>query len=545
MLLALQALVAGPARGGAAPASAVDTFNFAEAARCRLRTGSAPDWCRMVVETVTGQLTSREARFEWWRRTVGLFLGPAAFLVLLLLPLDGLSQDAHRLAGVVALVVVWWITEAIPIAATALAGAALTVVLGVASAQEALAPFASPTIFLFLGSFILAEAMAVHGLDRRLAFALLSRRAVRGRPARLRVAIGLTTAAISMWMSNTATAAMLLPVALGILGAVATESERRGRAGFLLVLAYSASIGGIATPVGTPPNLITIGMLDQLAGRDIDFFRWVAVGLPLALAIYGALTLIARWLYPLPRARGSTETEDYTGPTLSAWSRGETNCLVAFSLAVSLWIAPGVVAIVAGPSSPAYRFVAARLDEGVVALLAASLLFVLPVDWKNRAFTITWSHASRIDWGTILLFGGGLSLGRMMFTTGLAELIGKGLVAASGAESLWAVTAVMAAVAILTTEVASNTAATNMLVPVAVAIASAAGVSPVPPAMAVAFGASMACMLPISTPPNAIVYGTGMVPVTAMIKFGVLLDFLSFVAIVAGLRLLCPLLGLV
>ncbi|RPJ60986.1 MAG: anion transporter, partial [Acidobacteria bacterium] len=246
----------------------------------------------MVVETVTAQLTSREARFEWWRRTVGLFLGPAAFLLLLLMPMTGLSQEAHRLSAVVALVVIWWITEAIPIAATALAGAALTVVLGVTSAQDALAPFASPTIFLFLGSFVLAEGMASHGLDRRLAFTLLSRRSVSGRPARLRVVVGLITAAISMWMSNTATAAMLLPVALGLLGA-ATHSELRGRAGFLLVLAYSASIGGVATPVGTPPNLITIGMLDQLAGRDIDFFRWMAVGLPIAVVIYAALTLIA------------------------------------------------------------------------------------------------------------------------------------------------------------------------------------------------------------------------------------------------------------
>jgi sodium-dependent dicarboxylate transporter 2/3/5 len=187
---------------------------------------------------------------------------------------------------------------------------------------------------------------------------------------------------------------------------------------------------------------------------------------------------------------------------------------------------------------------AARLDEGAVALVAASLLFILPVNWRERRFTITWGQASRIDWGTILLFGGGLSLGRLMFTTGLAERIGRALVAASGAESLWALTAVMTGVAILTTEIASNTAATNMLVPVAVAIAGAAGVSPIPPAMAVAFGASMAYMLPISTPPNAIVYGSGMVPVTAMIRFGLLLDIVAFAVIVAGLRLMCPVLGL-
>ncbi len=217
---------------------------------------------------------------------------------------------------------------------------------------------------------------------------------------------------------------------------------------------------------------------------------------------------------------------------------------MAFGTAVVLWIAPGVAALALGTSAAPYRFLSARLDEGVVALLAALLLFVLPVDWKRRQFTVTWAQASRIDWGTILLFGGGLSLGRLMFTSGLAEKIGTGLVSASGANSLWAITAVMCAVAILITEVTSNTAATNMLVPVALAISQAAGVSPLPPVLAVAFGASMAFMLPISTPPNAIVYGSGLVPITAMIRCGLLLDLVSFAIIVVGLRLLCPLLGL-
>jgi sodium-dependent dicarboxylate transporter 2/3/5 len=498
-------------------------------------------------------MTGREAQFEWWRRTIGLFLGPAIFLLLLALP-TGLPRDAHRLAAVVSLVVVWWVTEAIPVAATALLGAALTVVTGVSSAQDAFAPFASPTIFLFLGSFILAEAIAAHGLDRRLAMGLVRQPGVRGRPLRLRIAVGALAAGLSMWMSNTATAAMLLPVVLGLLGGARGARDRRGATGFLLVLAYSASIGGVATPVGTPPNLITLGMLDRLAGRDIDFFRWMALGVPIAMAMYGGLTLITRLLYPAappvadgsepPGARSDTAVMLGEPAAPRPWTRGETNCLVAFGLAIVLWITPGILALARGADSAAYKFVSSRLDEGVVALLAAALLFLLPVDWKRRQFTVTWSQASRIDWGTILLFGGGLSLGRLMFTTGLAERIGGGLIAASGAESLWAVTAVMTAVAILTTEVTSNTAATNMLVPVALAVASTAGISPVPPALGVAFGASMAYMLPISTPPNAIVYGSGLVPVTEMIRCGVLLDLFSFGVILGGLRLLCPLLGL-
>ncbi|RPJ71615.1 MAG: SLC13/DASS family transporter [Acidobacteria bacterium] len=492
------------------------------------------------------EFSQAERRFEWWRRTGGLFLGPVAFAALLALPLPGLSDEAHRLAAIVSLVVAWWVTEAIPVAATALLGAALTVVMGVASAQDAFAPFASPTIFLFLGSFILAEGIAANGLDRRLAFALLRSPWLASSPGRVRLAAGLLAGGLSMWMSNTATAAMLLPVVLGLLGGSARAGGAGGSAtGFLLVLAYSASIGGVATPVGTPPNLIAIGMLERLAGRDVDFFRWMALGVPLAAAMYAALTLIVRYMYPAAQTavQSSGERESEWGPT-GPLGRGEKNAIVAFGTAVILWITPGVTALAFGTSSAPYRFLSARLDEGVVALLAALLLFVLPVDWQRRQFTVTWAQASRIDWGTILLFGGGLSLGRLMFTSGLAEKIGIGLVSASGAHSLWTITAVMCAVAILMTEVTSNTAATNMLVPVALAISQAAGVSPLPPVLAVTFGASMAFMLPISTPPNAIVYGSGLVPITAMIRCGLLLDLVSFAIIVLGLRLLCPVLGL-
>ena len=312
------------------------------------------------------QVSQTERRFEWWRRTVGLFLGPAALATLLAMPLPGLSVEAHRLAAIVALVVAWWVTEAIPVAATALLGAALTVVLGVATAQDALAPFASPTIFLFLGSFILAEAIGAHGLDRRLAFGLLRSRWLASSPGRVRVAAGLLAAGLSMWMSNTATAAMLLPVVLGLLGGTARAGAAGGSAtGFLLVLAYSASIGGVATPVGTPPNLIAIGMLDRLAGRDVDFFRWMALGVPLSAAMYAALTVIVRYMYPEARKTVTSDRppEAASGPA-GPLTRGEKNTIVAFGTAVILWIAPGVAALALGTSAAPYRFLSARLARG-------------------------------------------------------------------------------------------------------------------------------------------------------------------------------------
>jgi sodium-dependent dicarboxylate transporter 2/3/5 len=518
------------------------------------------------MQPATSHLSAREQRFEHWRRTVGLFAGPAVFALVWWLPLASLEPRAHRLAAIAALVVTWWITEPVPIPATALVGAALMVVSGVAPAAAAFAPFASPTIFLFIGSFMIAEALAVHGLDRRVAARLLAVPWVGRSPLRVRLAFGALAGGLSMWMSNTATAAMLLPVATGVLAGGAAGTTANASKGLLLTLAYACSIGGVGTPVGTPPNLIAIGMLDNLTSRRIDFFRWMAVGVPVSLAMFGSLTLLARWLFPVGPARpaavasaagapgasdgnGAIPTAARAAPAAAAasepWTRAHTNCLVAFATAVVLWVAPGAIALLAGPSSGLYRLTSGRLDEGAVAILAAGLLFVLPVDWRRRQFTLHWSQAARIDWGTVLLFGGGLAIGHQMFDTGLAARIGHGLVQASGATSLWTITAVMTIVAVLTTEVTSNTAATNMLVPVAVAVAQAAGVSAAPPAMGVALGASLAYMLPISTPPNAIVYGTGRVPITDMIRCGLLLDVLSVAAVLVALRVLCPLLGLV
>ena len=487
-------------------------------------------------------VSAAEARFERGRRTVGLFAGPAAFLLLLAFPMAGLSLEANRLLAVMGLVVIWWITEAIPIAATALIGTSLTVLCGVAPAAEAFAPYASPTIFLFMGSFMIAQAIADHGLDKRLAIGLVKLPAVAGNLGRLRAAIGMLTLLISGWMSNTATTAMMMPIALGVLAG--TRAGRRGTTlapTFILTVAYAASIGGMMTPVGSPPNLITLGQLEKLAGVHIGFLEWMFITAPISL-VYGAVLC-----FVLPRFL-SDETEPASAQIHVStdrqrpWTPGQVNCAIAFGVAVALWIVPGLLALGAAPGGR-LATAASRLDEGVVAIVAASLLFVLPVNWKQRTFTLEWASASKIDWGTILLFGGGLSLGQLMFSTGLAAYIGEGLVRLSGAESLWAITAVSTLVALALSEVTSNTAAASMLLPVVLSIAAAAGVNPVPPAMGTCLGASLAFMFPISTPPNALAYGTGLVPITLMMRYGLLMDILGFGIIMAGLRVLCPILG--
>jgi sodium-dependent dicarboxylate transporter 2/3/5 len=501
---------------------------------------------RALVEE-SGGLSFGEAQFERIPQTAGLFAGPFAFVAVWLLPIAGLSVEAHRLAAIVSLVVVWWVTEAVPIPATALIGTALTVALG-ATAQEAFAPFASPVIFLFVGSFIIGRAISEHRLDYRIALSLLALGGVRGNLDRMRLALAGLAVVLSAWMSNTATTAMMVPVALGVIrssGAAISGGSRAYTSGFLLTLAYATAVVGLTTPVGSPPNLITIGLLDRLAGVRIDFVSWMMLMTPIALAIGAAMYILSTLFFPKAGVSGGVEPHlPQIGPLPKGLTPGQRNCVIAFALAVVLWVTPGLSALLGATDSDAGRLLTTRLDEGVVAVVAASLLFLLPVDWRRRRFTLRWSEASRIDWGTILLFGGGLSLGHQMFQTGLAEQVGMGLVATTGAESLWAVTAMALALGIMLTEITSNTATTNMLVPVVISICQAGDLNPVPPALGAALGASMAFMLPISTPPNAIIYGTGYVRITEMIKFGLWLDAIGFVIGIAELRILCPLLGL-
>jgi len=495
-------------------------------------------------------LSPAEERFERLRRTVSLFAGPLLFATALAVPMPALSPAAHRLAAILLWVLAYWIGEAIPIPATALLGPVLCVLLGIAEPAAVFAPFANPIVFLFLGSFLLAEAMIVHRLNERIALTVLSVRGLVARPRRLAIAIGLIPLSISMWISDSATTAMMYPILLGILATLRTpgsEAQRsRFESGLLLTISYAALIGGIGTPVGTPPNLIGIGMLEKLAGVRILFFQWMLLAVPILVLTATLMFWTMSRLFPPVQADATTVGEYVRArrSEMHGWTRGQKNTLAAFLVAVFLWIFPGVVATVLGPDSSLYTFCERHIPEGVVALLAALLLFFLPTSWKSRRFTLKWSDAMRIDWGTILLFGGGLSLGGLMFSTGLADALGRGIIGWSGVDSVWGLTAIAVGIAILLTEMTSNTATSSMVVPVVIALAESMHVSPVPPAIGVCLGASMAFMLPVSTPSNAIVYGSGRVPITSMIRAGVVLDVLAFGVIVAGLRVLCPLLGL-
>ncbi len=511
-----------------------------------------------AMESIAPTLGCAEAAFERWRRLLGAVGAPVGFILTWLLTMGVLEPKGQEMAAILVAVAVLWITEVLPLPVTAVVGPTLCVLLGVADARSALAPFADPIVFLFIGSFILARAMMLHRLDRRIALAFLRFPWIGGHPLRVLGSLGAVTAIISMWISNTATAAMMLPVALGILEVL--QQTREGAAdsnlrswpfatGMMLMIAYAASIGGIGTPVGSPPNLITIGLIRSLAGVEISFFRWMSLAVPTLAMMAVTLFFLLRFLHPAgsvsPRAAEKLgEYLNHQNSLAGRWTIGQINTAVCFSAAVLLWVLPGGLSVALAKDHPLMQFFDTRMPEAVAALIAASLLFVLPVNLRELRFTMSWEEAAKIDWGTILLFGGGLSLGKLMFETGVAEALGRGITGLMGASSLWTLTAVAIGMGILLSEITSNTSAANMVIPVVIALAKAAQVDPVPPALGACFGASYGFMLPGSVPPNAIVYGSGLVPITKMMRAGLLFDLLGFFLILGSLWMLCPLLGL-
>ncbi|WP_238986069.1 DASS family sodium-coupled anion symporter [Kocuria sp. SM24M-10] len=503
-------------------------------------------------------LSPREEKFERGRQTLGLFLAPAVAILFALLPLN-LDATQQTLAAVLLGVIILWICEPVPIPVGGLIGVAAVVILGVAPAGDVLAPFGSTTIFTFIGAFILAQAMLKHGIAQRLALAVLSIPGVGKSTYRIIIAFGVITCILSAFVSNTATVAMLMPTALGILAVIAQMMQDKGvvkadfdplrlrvGAALLLMLAYGASVGGLLTPVGSPPNLIGRGLIEEATGTRISFAQWMAVAFPICAAMFVVLAIVM-FLLNKPEIRRIEGVEDYIREHRAAqgkMSRAEKNTLIAFGLTVTLWLLPAFVSLFAGTESAAYIFLDDRLDEGIVAVLGASLLFILPTNWAKREATLTWSDAAKIDWGTIILFGTGIIFGSLLADTGLAETIGTGASENLNITNVVAITVFSAVLAVLISETTSNTASAAVIVPIVIPLCQAIGVDPFVPAMAATFAASFGFMLPVSTPQNAIVYGTGAVPITRMIRTGIVFDILGVALIVSIVPVMIALVGI-
>ena len=406
-----------------------------------------------------------------------------------------------------------WISQALHLSVTALLVPLLAALAGVLTVREALASFAQPVIFLFLGGFALAAALTRHGLDRALAVLML--RLARGR---LAVALGLLfalTAFLSMWLSNTATTAMMLPLALGLLrpqGEPEDSDGARLQVFVLLGLAYSASIGGIGTVVGSPPNAIAA------AQAGISFAQWMAIGLPL-VAVLLPLMVAVLFVVVRPRLGGSAGATEDTAPVADwGWTRERRLTIGIFILTVTGWVF----------GEPLGRWVGIGQDmDTVVALGAIALLSISGVlEWKDVE--------RQTQWGVLLLFGGGLALSQVMSVTGASTFLAQGLMAGVAGAPQWLVVLALVAFVVMLTELVSNTASAALIIPIVMGLAPALGMGADSLAVAVAISASCAFMLPVATPPNAIVFGSGRVPQRAMMRCGLVLNLVVMAVITSA-----------
>jgi solute carrier family 13 (sodium-dependent dicarboxylate transporter), member 2/3/5 len=479
-------------------------------------------------------------RFERRKRLIGLPLGPALAALVWYLASEG---PAPGLPALMTLAVTWWLTEALPAAAVALLVACGAVFTGLATPQVAFGAFGKPQLFLFVGTFFIAEAVRLHGLGERLARAMAS---VASGQLSLLCAIGFAAFFLSMLMSNASATAMLLPIAL----AASRGTSPRYQSALVLMVAWAASVGGLGTPVGTPPNLFGLAALRQ-QGIHIGFLEWMSFGVPIGAVMMAALIVVlclfhgVRRGQPLPAAIAG-ETPAGTKATKQAWSRGEVAVVSSIGVALVGWMLPSALQAIAA-DSPVTTWIEAHLSEEIVALLAGCLLFVLPAGphpaTGERRPVLTWEEATKIEWGVILLFGGGILMGDLARTTGLSAAWGKSLVELTSADSTLMIMALCTAVAIGLSELTSNTATATLMAPLAAELAAAAGAAPVPCVLGATLGASFGFMMPISTAPNALAYATGKIKISKMMGAGIVFDVIGFALIVGGLRVLCPLLG--
>lgn len=468
-----------------------------------------------------------------------------AFIAIYMLLREGGFTGQQQMVGAIfAATVALWITELLPLAVTGLVGMCLLVFLGGFKEKEVFTAFGDQIVPLFIGSFIIAKAMEVSGISDRFAYFILSRRWAAGSASRLLFSLGWISCLISLFVSNTATTAMLMPIGVSMLGALGAgnKGSNYGTA-VMLMLTWGSSVA-VGFPIGTPPNLIGISGIEKATGHKISFLEWMGFSMPITI-VMTAFCFIVLWKM---FGKGAPHTEDAIDvakqklASYGAFSRREKNVLIAFGVAFALWLIPDMTAMIFGPDHTVAKFLKDGMPASVAALLGAAMLFILPT---GKGPTLEWKEAATIDWGIIMVFGAGVALGTAMFSTGLAKELGEMAATTFGATSVWQITLLVTIAAVLLSELASNTAAATVLVPMAVGLAQGAGVSPIPPALGVALGASLGFMLPISTGPNAIVYSTGLISNKQMIKTGAIIDLIGIIVTFVCLWLFLPLLGLV
>jgi sodium-dependent dicarboxylate transporter 2/3/5 len=449
------------------------------------------------------------------RNRVGLVLGPLSFVLLQLLPAPAdLPPAAWQVAALAVWMAAWWLSEALPLAVTALLPLLVLPLLGTAPIQTVAPAYANPVIFLFLGGFLLAAAVERWGLHQRIALHLVH--LVGLRPDRLVLGFMLATALLSMWISNTATVMMMVAIGMAVANQT-TGAQRQTGTALMLGIAYAASIGGVATLIGTPPNAILAGVVRSTQGLEIGFAQWLAFALPLA----AIMLLLTWWLLthlwfraPPDSGRGGERALREARAALGPWSPQERRVSAVFVLVAAAWVLRGFIGW--EPLD--------RLGDAGIALTGALLLFALPDGSGGRL--LDWPSAARIPWDILLLFGGGFALAQGFADSGLTAALAGRLSLLAGADPLWLIGGVALLVVFLT-EITSNTATATLLLPLMAGLAEAVQLHPLLLMVPAAVAASFAFMLPVATPPNAIVFGSRQVSIGQMARAGVLLNLLG------------------
>jgi len=504
-------------------------------------------------------------------RSVGLILGPVLFLTVFFFPpfesfsvsagsllKEGdLAGDIEKLVfsmktvfALLLFMITWWLTEAVPLPVTALLPAVVLPWFHLVGLQEGkltgltfksvLANYANPVIYLFLGGFLIAAAMQKWKLDRRITYWFLSRGRMASDSHRVLLGVMVLSAFMSLWISNTATAAMLLPIGLGIVSQTgAKPGETRFGTAMMLGIAWAASIGGVGTIIGTPPNGIALGILDSTFAENegyerITFVDWMKFGIPYVVILIPIAWQVLLRLFP-PEERvlaGGPQQLLSKREELGRMSMGEKYTVAVFLLAVVLWVTNPFWGMLL-PSSLADRV--SWVDEFMIGLFAGVILFVIPVNKPTGEFVLKWEDTKTVDWGTLLLFGGGIALSDAMFRTGLASWLATSVIGMLGAPSILPLIAIVVLFVGLLSEVASNTAVTTMMVPIMISLGVGTGIDPVTLAISTALGSSLGFMLPVATPPNALVYATGYVKLSDMVRAGCILDIIGWMVTVGVL----------
>jgi sodium-dependent dicarboxylate transporter 2/3/5 len=477
-----------------------------------------------------------------YARYLGFFGGPLLFLILelILTPSADLSQKAIHVIAMAAWLITWWISEAAPVAVTSLLPLVLFPALGVMSMTEAAVPYANPVIFLFMGGFMIALALEKHKLHERIALSLIRVTGTSGNGIIL--GFTLSTGIISMWISNTATALMMLPIAVSVIdllkqqrspGEQTTQHEKNFALGLMLAVGYSASIGGIATIIGTPPNVVFVGFMKEFYGQEMDFGKWMLVGVPVSMVtLFACYFIITRLLFPnrMAHLEGSEQLIRQKFEALGPIRKEEKLVLLVFSVTSFCWIFQQPLNAWFGKEA---------LNDTNIAIAGGLTMFLVPVEFRSWKFLLDWESTSRLPWSILILFGGGICLAKAMETAGIIQWIGDAVAQQSALSSLTMIF-VLTALSLILSEFMSNVALVTIFIPVVFGIADSLGINPILAGMPVAFAASCGFMFPIATPPNAIVFASGHIPMKEMVKAGLLLDIISVLIIILATATIIP-----